>query len=156
MAHRLGFPHRSTPLHSRSGYDPWRDLTENWPHVAIVIEHMRDGAVIALRAGTSAAQRRCTLTHEIVHLERGLPDCGQWEQREERSVHREVARRLIPLQGLASALRCHGGAEDLRAIAATLEVDLDTLRTRLSQLAAGERRTLHRLLAAQAELWSVA
>ena len=68
-------------------YDPWADLRQNWPDVKVVIEPMTDdllgevrddGRLIALRADTSAAQRRCTLTHELVHLERGILDCGPW------------------------------------------------------------------------------
>ncbi|HEX8305592.1 MAG TPA: hypothetical protein VF612_12000, partial [Jatrophihabitans sp.] len=48
-------------------YDPWADLRQNWPHVKVVIERMTgdllgevrdDGRLIALRADTSAAQRR--------------------------------------------------------------------------------------------------
>ena len=56
-------------------YDPWRDLAVHWPDVEVRIEPMTGSLlgvlrypVIVLRAGTSAAQRRCTLTHEIVHL----------------------------------------------------------------------------------------
>src|SRR5438270_283679 len=102
-------------------YDPWLDVRLNWPAVRVVIERMtgdllgevRDGgAVIALRAGTSAAQRRCTLAHEIVHLERGLRDCGQWLHREEQAVHRTAARRLITVTELAAAIRDLGTADD--------------------------------------------
>lgn len=115
-----------------------------------------DGLVIALRAGTSAAQRRCTLAHEIVHLERGILDCGPWLQREEVQVHTEVSLRLIPLAALADAVRALGGADDQAALAQWLEVDSETLAMRVSRLSAGDRRTLRRLLARQTPLWSVA
>ena len=146
-------------------YDPWADLRQNWPHVTIVIEPMTgdllgevrdDGQVIALRADTSAAQRRCTLTHELVHLERGILDCGPWLQREEGLVHAEVSLRLIPLAGLTAAIRALGGADDAAALAQWLEVDSETLAVRLSRMTGAERRILRRSLARQTPLWSVA
>ncbi|HJQ03412.1 MAG TPA: hypothetical protein VJ851_17585 [Jatrophihabitans sp.] len=146
-------------------YDPWLDLQQNWPQVRVVIEAMsgdllgevRDGGqLIALRAGTSAAQRRCTLTHEIVHLERGIFDCGPWSQREELLVHSTVALRLIPPPALAAAVRDLGGADDLPALAHLLDVDSETLRLRLDRLSIAERRMLRRALARQRPLWSVA
>ncbi len=146
-------------------YDPWADLRQNWPQVRLVIEPMTgdllgevrdDGRLIALRAGTSAAQRRCTLTHELVHLERGILDCGPWLQREEGQVHAEVSLRLIPLTSLIAAIRGLGGADDTAAIAQWLEVDSETLAVRLSRIDRAERRALHRSLARQTPLWSVA
>jgi len=126
-------------------YDPWHDLAVNWPDVEVVIEPMGGRLlgvlrypVIALRAGTSAAQRRCTLTHEIVHLERGVGDCGPWSGREELQVHREVARRLIPVADLAAAVRELGGSAVLAELAQALDVDLETARLRLDLLTADE------------------
>jgi hypothetical protein len=95
--------------------------------------------LIALRAGTSAAQRRCTLTHEIVHLERGVRDCGPWQAREEMHVHREVARRLIDVATLARAVRFLGGDDDRAALACALDVDAETLALRLKLLSSHER-----------------
>jgi hypothetical protein len=146
-------------------YDPWADLRQNWPHVKVVIERMTgnllgevrdDGQLIALRADTSAAQRRCTLTHELVHLERGILDCGPWLQREESLVHAEASLRLIPLTSLAAAIRALGGADDSAALAQWLEVDGETLAVRLDRMTSAERRMLRRSLARQAPLWSVA
>jgi hypothetical protein len=126
-------------------YDPWHDLAVNWPDVEVVIEPMGGSLlgllrypVIALRAGTSAAQRRCTLAHEIVHLERGVGDCGPWSGREELLVHREVARRLIPIAELAGAVRALGDSAVLAELAQALDVDLETARLRLDMLTAGE------------------
>lgn len=146
-------------------YDPWRDVRLNWPQVQVVIERMtgdllgevRDGgAVIALRAGTSAAQRRCTLAHEIVHLERGLLDCGQWLHREEFAVHLTAARRLIRVTDLVAAIRELGRADDRGALAQALEVDTETLTMRLAHLDRDERRSARRALARCVPLWSVA
>ena len=160
---RRRFPAR-TDCHA-TPYDPWADVRENWPEVRVVIEPMtgdllgevrEGGLLIALRAGTSSAQRRCTLAHELVHLERGILDCGPWLQREEVQVHTEVSRRLIPLATLAAAIRALGGADDQAALAQWLEVDCETLAMRLSRLTAVERKTLRRWLARQTPLWSVA
>ncbi|MDP9091716.1 MAG: ImmA/IrrE family metallo-endopeptidase [Actinomycetota bacterium] len=146
---------------SAAPYDPWRDLCENWPGIQVIEEAMSGRLlgelrypVIALRAGTTAAQRRCTLTHEIVHLERGLRDCGPWADREERQVHAEVARRLIRTEGLARAVRNLGGTDDAGALAQALDVDLETLRVRLALLSGAERAYI--ASASVRELWSVA
>jgi hypothetical protein len=126
-------------------YDPWHDLAVNWPEIEVVTEPMGGRLlgllrypVIALRADTSAAQRRCTLAHEIVHLERGVGNCGPWAAREELLVHREVARRLIPVSDLAAAVRSLGGSAVLAELAQALEVDVETARLRLDMLTSDE------------------
>ena len=146
-----------TPGH----YDPWLDLAENWPEVQAVIAPLPGDLlgllrypVIALRAGTSAAQRRCTLAHEIVHLERGVNDCGPWSAHEERWVHREVARRLIPVDELAAAVRSLGPRADLAQLAQALDVDRETAQVRLEVLTPAERACLGS--SAGAEQWDVA
>lgn len=124
-------------------YSPWRDLTDNWPDVEVRIAELpgdllgevrEGGRLIVLRRGTSSAQRRCTLTHEIVHLERGLPSAlvPHLLAVEERQVHAEAARRLITVPALAEAIRVTGSDE--RDIAAELWVDLATLRARVRDL----------------------
>lgn len=164
MGAHVGINYPAVPA-ALGRYDPWRDVRLNWPQVRVVIERMtgdllgevRDGgAVIALRAGTSAAQRRCTLAHEIVHLERGLHDCGQWLHREEFAVHLTATRRLIRVTDLVAAIRELGGADDRGALAQVLEVDTETLAMRLSQLDRDERRSVRRALARCVPLWSVA
>lgn len=142
-------------------YHPWRDLRDNWPEVRVRIEPMPGDLlgelrypVIALRAGTSTAQRRCTLTHELVHLERGVRDCGRWAEREEREVHAEVARRLIPIELLAAAVREAGGSSEPAVLAALLDVDRETARVRLGLITAAERARVR--TDALRELWSVA
>jgi hypothetical protein len=150
------------PVRRRNtAYDPWADVRDNWPEVSVVIVPMPGMLLgwvryplIALREGTSSGQRRCTLAHEIVHLERGTADCGPWAEREERLVHAEVARRMIPLDGLARTICQAGGTHDLPAVAAALDVDVETLSLRLSQLSAAERARV--ATPGVAELWSVA
>lgn len=140
-------------------YDPWLDLRQNWPEVDVRFEAMPGRLlgelcypVIALRADTSSGQQRCTLAHEIVHLERGVRDCGPWLAREEFYVDREVALRLLPVTSLAAAIRDAGGVEDLAEIARHLDVDVATLSLRLSLLTGAERRRVrtHRMR----EVWS--
>jgi len=146
-------------------YDPWADLRRNWPGIRLVIEAMDDDllgelrldeGVIAIRAGTSAAQSRCTLAHEIVHLERGVRDCGPWLQREEHAVHSTAARRLIQVEDLIDAIRYLGGSSDRAALAQLLDVDSETLAIRLAGLDRAEIRALRRALVRCSTLWSVA
>lgn len=139
-------------------YDPWLDLATRWPEVDVVLAPLPGRLlgelcypVIILRAGTSAAQRRSTLAHEIVHLDRGVTDCGAWADREEQRVEAEAARRLIDITALDHALRELGGDDDPAALAHLLDVDRQLLRTRLRALTTAER---HRL--APVDGWSVA
>jgi Zn-dependent peptidase ImmA (M78 family) len=109
---------------------------------------------IALAKQSSAAQRRCTLAHEIVHLERGFGECGLWADREERQVHAEAARRLISTPELAEAIRALGGSQNLSELAVLLNVDTQTVRVRLQLLDRPERRLLHACTGN--DVWSVA
>ncbi len=142
-------------------YDPWRDVSANWPEIEVVLQPMRGRLlgelrypVIALRAGTSAAQRRCTLAHELVHRERGVRECGPWSAREELYVHREAARRLVTPRDLACAIRGLGGAEDIAALAQALDVDVQTARLRLELVTPAERAGIR--AASASDLWGVA
>jgi hypothetical protein len=146
-----------------SVYDPWTHLHQNWPSAEVVVEALRTNLLgetrspplqIALAAQSSAAQRRCTLAHEIVHLERGFDDPGIWAQREEHLVHAEASRRLIGTEALASAIRELGGSDDLAALAALLDVDLETIKLRLRLLDARDRRAIRRR--ARTVNWSLA
>ena len=130
-------------------YNPWADLARNWPEISVCIEPMSGDLLgelryplITLRAGTSAAQRRCTLAHEIVHLERGVDDFGVFADREERQVHTIAAKRLIRLSDLAGALLELGEDATTIALAHALDVDRETLRVRLRVLSDHERAQL--------------
>lgn len=142
-------------------YDPWAQLRRDWPEIEVRLACLPGDLlgllrypVITLRADSSAPQRRCTLTHELVHLERGIRDCGPWAEREEAYVHAEVARRLIPAPALGRAVRELGGTSDQAALAALLDVDRETLALRLRLLDRAERRAIR--TAAVRELWTVA
>ena len=109
---------------------------------------------IALARASSAAQRRCTLAHEIVHLERGVADCGPWAAREETYVHAEAARRLISSDELFAAVRALGGSQNVVELAALLDVDVQTVRVRLDGLDPHERGLLDECTTR--EIWSIA
>lgn len=103
------------------GWNPWRVLRA-LEHVTLVIAPLtgahgavhqaRDGAqTIVLDDRLTLHERNATLTHELVHLERGvLPDDtpAHFVAKEERAVGAEAARRLI---GDADLARLHLRAE---------------------------------------------
>lgn len=89
----------------RHSFHPWRHLRA-LAHVVIEEHHEDDAELgwtlwaspprISLRRGLLQAERRSTLTHELVHLERGpLPEHDVLDAREEVAVECEAARRLI-------------------------------------------------------------
>lgn len=122
------------------GWNPWAHVRETYPEITVVTHQELPGRIWGLRAGNliwlckrlDQARRRCTLTHEIIHLERGaVPADLIGHAREERTVAEEAARRLIPLEDLANALRW---TRDCHQLAEQLWVDVPTLRTRLDTL----------------------
>lgn len=101
----------------------WRWL-RSLPHVTLEfheggprgkVSHSRQ--VISLRKGMTPEERRDTLLHELIHLERGQVGRGM-RAKEEEQVRRQTARRALPdLARIADALAwstCpHEAAEDL-------------------------------------------
>lgn len=143
-------------------YHPWRhfralaqwtlrqaDLDDNcagstnWPQGTVTLDRK-----------LSQVQRRCTIAHEIVHIERGpLIDDNRLVAREESAVEREVARRLIGITELGEALawaRHSSEAADL------LWVTEDVLRVRLEHLHPAERHYLRERLEHRHECEDVA
>lgn len=100
----------------------------------------------------TAAERRCTLEHELVHAERGDGPCATaWHQaKQEASVDREAARRLIDLEDLVSGIL---RSQDERELAEHLHVDVDTVLTRLSDLTPRELRHVEQRLAEVEASW---
>jgi len=75
--------------------------------------------------------RRCALTHKILHIERGDTTCTGWQgRRQEHTVEREAARRLITIEDLVRGLQW---SQDEHELAEELRVDLATLRARMKQ-----------------------
>ncbi|MEV5394418.1 hypothetical protein [Nocardia farcinica] len=99
-----------------------------------------------LRPGLTQAQRRCALTHEIVHLERGpVPRNPVLAAAEERIVADIAARRLIPLRSLLDAFMWTRPTNH-HDLADELWVDVPTLRIRLSGLDRHEVAELNRAI----------
>jgi len=93
---------------------------------------LQRGRRIWLNATLTQAERRCTLTHELVHRERGpLPADEAAAAREERLVDEIAARRLITNTALVDGLRW---TRHPRELAEHLWVDEPTLQTRMATL----------------------
>lgn len=93
-------------------YHPWRAL-RGLPHItlrwsAAVARGRVDGHTITLHPLLTQAERRSTLAHELVHLERG-PAPPHLTAREELLVEEIAARRLVDLDDLADAIVWHDG-----------------------------------------------
>jgi len=86
------------------------------------------------------AASRCTLCHELVHVERGpAPADPVLQAREELAVEKESARRLIPIRALGEVL---AESTQLGYAAELLHVDPDLLTVRLNHLHPAERAYL--------------
>ncbi|BDD81424.1 hypothetical protein TPB0596_11870 [Tsukamurella pulmonis] len=116
-------------------WHPWRTLREQYPHVEVRwaqlpdgIDGFTDGRTIWLDERLSQVQRRCTLTHELWHLRRGIIPA---DDREERICDDLAARELIPLGRLIDGFRW---TRDPGLLAKHLWVDMPTLRVRLDNL----------------------
>lgn len=98
-------------------------------------------SVILLDRGLTQAQRRCTVSHEVIHAERGDTSCGPGRlgRRQERQVEHESARRLITIDDLVEALMW---SQDERELADQLWVDVATIRVRLQSLTPEEHEEI--------------
>lgn len=123
-------------------WHPWKHAAEHYPHITIDCRNelpdrvwgLLLGDVIWLCRKLNQVRRRCTLTHELVHLERGpVPADPVARAREEHTVSVLAARRLIPITALIDAYRwCPAGHP--AELAEELWVDIPTLRTRMASL----------------------
>lgn len=93
----------------------------------------------------SQVERRCTICHELVHIERGpLPDNAELSVIEEGLVERISAGRLIELHDLGEAL---AWSSHISEAADMLWVTEDVLRVRLDHLSEHECDYLQKRLA---------
>lgn len=123
-------------------YHPWRAFRARpdlWLHWRVMREHLgaTNGVdLIVMHPGQNQKQRRCTMTHELVHAEHGhvscLPDTECY-------ARREAARRLITLGELLDVL---SWTESIEEAAEELHVDMATMRDRLEALTTDERAAL--------------
>lgn len=121
-------------------WHPWRALRVRYPDVEVScyatlpdrLMGLQQGESIWLCRSLTQVERRCTLTHELVHRERGTVPRGRVAaEREERIVNEITARRLIPVSSLIDGLRW---TRDPDQLAEHLWVDLPTLRARMTTL----------------------
>lgn len=137
-------PYRTTPP-AEHRWHPWRHLGRHHPNLRVTCQHRLGGHLkglftphgIYLDCRLTQAGRRCTLTHEIIHLERGpVPRHSHFSKLEEHTVEVLAARRLIELPHLLNGLLWTQHPHEL---ADELWVDIDTLTTRLQHLTPEER-----------------
>ena len=121
-------------------WHPWRHAAEHYPDVIIncqreLPEQLWGFTSFSLRKvwlcrRLRQVHRRCTLTHELIHLERG-PVPRHLQEREERIVDGLAARRLIEMDDLIEGLRWSREPSEL---ADALWVDEPTLNSRMAYL----------------------
>lgn len=128
-------------------WHPWRHLRNHHPEVNVRFVDLGycgcigrwtvDGIEIDYTA--NQAERRCALTHELFHLDRGpMPDDARLAFREEQTVQLLTAQALIPLDPLVDALVWNRNRVNADT-ASDLWVNLPVLRTRLQRLTDDER-----------------
>lgn len=130
-------------------WHPWTALRERLDLALIWTEALpanvlgaTDGRRIWMTPRQLQAERRCTLTHELIHVEHGHRGCQP--DAIEKQVRDAAARRLIPLERLIDACLWARGPEEL---ADELWVDQPTLEDRLSGLTQAERDAINAALA---------
>ncbi|MCB1288643.1 MAG: hypothetical protein KDB47_13290 [Mycobacterium sp.] len=121
-------------------WHPWRVLRIRYPDVEVSCRHRLPDHLMGLQHGDriwlcrtlTQAERRCTLTHELVHRERGpVPADPVAAAAEERAVDEIAARRLISIGSLLDGL---AWTRDPHQLAEHLWVDVPTLHTRMATL----------------------
>jgi len=128
-------------------YDPWRHLAEQFPYLRVELGKLRPGRMgkwtidnrIVLSCILYPDEARCTLAHELVHVERGAPPKDpELAAAEEKVVDEIAARRLITLTELRAVMQMGRSYQ----MGAALHVDVGTLLTRMETLTELERTWL--------------
>ena len=128
------------------GFDPW-DTLRRLPNVRVSWVDIPDGsrgrtdglATIWLHRGQQQAERRCGLTHELVHLHEEHVGCQP--ARIEWAVRVRTARLLINTDQLTRALLWTPHVSEL---AEELWVTTDVVRDRLASITDSERHHILR------------
>lgn len=114
---------------------PWRrlralaDVTLLWHDEGPMGETDFEAGTISIRRNLTWEERRCTVLHECLHVERG-PVLVSLAEREELRVQKETARLLLPsIKAIGDAYAWSQGDDAGAAI--ELGVDVDVLRTRM-------------------------
>lgn len=116
--------------------NPWADLTARpqldlcWGGLPPGQLGATDGRRIWIATGLTARERRCTLAHELVHIDLDLVSDVAWAS--EQRVRDVTARRLLPdIDAVASSL---AGGVDVATESDELWVTEDILTDRLTNL----------------------
>lgn len=138
-------------------YSPWADAAERHPGVHIArcdIAPVRGAwvaseRIILLSAELDLVGRRCTLAHELAHIDLAhAPQGGWFGARHERDADRLAARRLLEdIDEIATALCVHPLHPEL--VAEHLGVTVGVLRRRLANLTPDEKDHIEQRLAAR-------
>ncbi|MFC0673497.1 ImmA/IrrE family metallo-endopeptidase [Brachybacterium hainanense] len=119
-------------------FHPWRELGRRMPHITVkftdeltppLLGETDGHSEIKIRKRLLQIDRRCTILHEMIHIEHGHD--GHVEGSAERAVEVETATLLLPLDFLVWGLRWTLDPEEL---AEELWVRRDVLDTRLESL----------------------
>jgi predicted thioesterase len=137
------------------GWDPWAALRDRanirlaWAHLPDGLHGLADhdhptGWVVTLGAHLDRIGRRCTLAHELVHVERGIVTATvATMEREEAIVRAETARRLVPLEQLAETVQAMvsvGQGVEARHVAEFYDVTIPVASEALRLLTNGGAR----------------
>lgn len=121
-------------------FHPWHALRD-LPHITVIwteldqISGLTDGiSTIWLDKRLFQVEKRCSLTHELIHIERG--HTSRQSAAVEHQVRAETARRLIPLEEL---LRHKRWALSIEELADCLWVTPRVLCDRIENLKEPER-----------------
>ncbi|MFJ4168528.1 ImmA/IrrE family metallo-endopeptidase [Paenarthrobacter sp. NPDC089714] len=125
-------------------FHPW-GILRALAHIRLSWVVMPDGApgrtngidIIWLNKALDQVERRCALTHELIHIEREHTGCQSATV--EAEVRAEAARRLIPLDQLIKGLRW---ARSHSELADELWVTPEVLQDRFDHLGDAEWQTL--------------
>lgn len=139
-------------------YSPY-DHLESMPHITFGITRLPKGKgwwmpdlqAIAVDDRLGRVERRCVVSHELVHAENqdanchySGPDGRRQALRQERRADKIASTRLIDLEDLFEALRVY--PLDPAAVADFLDVTPDILRRRLQDLDHADKNMMERRL----------
>lgn len=123
---------------SRMSFNPWRRLRAlshielRWHDEGPMGETDFEAGVISLRRGMTYEERRSTVLHECIHVERG-PAPLTFAEKEELLVEKATARQLLPsVKAIAEAYAWSQG--DTEGAAYELGVDVGVLVTRMKYM----------------------
>lgn len=151
VGHHAGALSVSVPTVHPMSINPWRLLAKleewelRWHDGGVMGRTLHSENAITMRRGMTWAERRCTIRHELLHVERGPMPRGL-KAKDEELVRRETAQLMIPdIEPVGDAL---AWSLSLEEAADELGVDIYVLRYRLKHMSPLDRAWLHARLGA--------